>query len=70
MIDPSGYLSASKKTYQEYISTSDYYFIGKGTLENVIEGKGLTTKAYVDGLVGDISDALDAINGENLEGGA
>lgn len=33
-------------------------------LENVITGKDLTTKTYVDGLVGDIDTALDTINGE------
>lgn len=53
-----------KKTYQEYQTAGDYIFIGKGTLENVITGKDLTTKSYVDGLVGDINDALDLLNGE------
>ncbi len=69
-MDSSGYLQAQLYTYQLYDSGVAQMFISKGTLENVIAGKDLTTKAYVDGLVGDISDALDAINGENLEGGA
>jgi len=69
-MDSSGYLQAQLYTYQLYDSGVAQMFISKGTLENVIVGKDLTTKAYVDGLVGDISDALDAINGENLEGGA
>ena len=39
-------------------------FISKGTLENVITGKELVNKTYVDDLVGDINSALDSINGE------
>lgn len=65
----AGELWGAQKDYSTYIS--DQYFprsgiICKGTLENVIEGKGLTTKAYVDSLVGDIDSALDAINGEEV----
>ena len=60
----SGNVSLITKTYEEYQSGSDGIFIGKGTLENVIIGKGLTTKSYVDGLVGDINNAIDLINGE------
>lgn len=59
-----GGLYAQTKTYQEYQSLNNSLFIGKGTLENVITGKDLTTKSYVDGLVGDINTALDTINGE------
>ena len=59
-------LIASLFTYSQYQNTAgDYAFIGKGTLENVITGKGLTTKSYVDGLVGDIQTLLD-----NLDTGA
>ena len=51
-------------SYSTYESATNGTFIGKGTLENVITGKDLTTKSYVDGLVGDINTALDTINGE------
>ena len=51
-------------TYAQYQSAGDNLFIGKGTLENVIAGKDLTTKAYVDGLVGDIATTLDTIQRE------
>ena len=60
----SGFLYARYKTYADYTSGDSSMFISKGTLENVITGKGLTTKSYVDGLVGDIGSVLDAINGE------
>ena len=61
----NGSLQAQTKTYELYQShLSNDGFISKGTLENVITGKDLTTKAYVDGLVGDINDVLDAIQGE------
>ena len=60
----NGALICKTKTYNEYNSLLDTAFIGKRTLENVITGKDLTTKAYVDGLVGDINTALDTINGE------
>jgi hypothetical protein len=57
---------ASNLTYANYGTAGNTTFISKGTLENVITGKGLTTKAYVDGLVGDIATAIDEINGENV----
>lgn len=60
----NGYLSGVGRTYANYSSDSNALIICKGTLENVITGKDLTTKSYVDGLVGDISSTLDAINGE------
>ena len=60
----SGIIYARTKTYAEYQNSDNYLFVGKGTLENVITGKDLTTKAYVDGLVGDIATALDTIQGE------
>ena len=63
-VGATGNLIAEVKTYEQYQSAHNYMFIGKGTLENVIEGKDLTTKAYVDGLVGNISSVIDAINGE------
>ena len=63
-ITNDGKLYALVKTYAEYTSGLNNTFVSKGTLENVITGKGLTTKSYVDGLVGDINTALDTINGE------
>ena len=64
-IDNYGTIYPQTKTYTEYTSGSNNMFVGKGTLENVITGKGLTTKSYVDGLVGDIQTLLD-----NLDTGA
>ena len=37
-------LSATTRSYADYTSGSDAMFIGKGTLENVITGKGLYSK--------------------------
>lgn len=62
----NGFLRSTSKSYTDYNSMSVYAFISKGTLENVITGKDLTTKAYVDGLVGDIGTILDNINGESV----
>ena len=59
-----GQLFCDNVNYQTYSTRGAAMFISKGTLENVITGKDLTTKAYVDGLVGDINSVLDAINGE------
>lgn len=39
----AGQLIAMTKTYPEYQSGSNYMFIGKGTLENVIAGKNLVS---------------------------
>lgn len=50
--------------YTDYGNALSQLVIDKATLENVITGKDLTTKAYVDGLVGDINTALDILNGE------
>lgn len=63
-LNESGIIYAVNNTYNDYLSKGVNYAIGKGTLENVITGKDLTTKSYVDGLVGDINTALDTINGE------
>ena len=64
MINQNGQPYANIISYNDYPGTNNNTFIGKGTLENVITGKDLTTKSYVDGLVGDINTALDTINGE------
>ena len=66
LIDEYGKLYCDTRDYTNYSSAGNGVFISKGTLENVITGKGLTTKAYVDGLVGDIATALDTINGEEV----
>lgn len=63
-----GILQAGVSSYSDYQSKTNNYFISKGTLENVIIGKDLTTKAYVDSLVGDIGTILDNINGEVIGG--
>jgi len=58
----NGYLISPTRTYTEYGSLNNDAFIGKGTLENVITGKNLTTKSYVDGLVGDIESILETLD--------
>ena len=55
---------ASELTYQQYLNRSTAGFISRFTLENVITGKELVNKTYVDGLIGDINTALDLLNGE------
>lgn len=63
-VNSDGTVNCLSKSYQEYQALGNTSFIGKGTLENVITGKDLTTKSYVDGLVGDIATTLDEIQGE------
>ena len=63
-VSSNGLTQCSAVGYSSYETQGNSFFISKGTLEQVITGKDLTTKTYVDGLVGDINDALDAINGE------
>lgn len=41
IVGNTGYVSCSPKTYADYATLGNTYFISKGTLENVIEGKGL-----------------------------
>ena len=68
-LSSTGNARATTITYAQYSTTvGNDAFISKGTLENVITGKDLTTKAYVDGLVGDIGTAIDEINGEVIGG--
>jgi hypothetical protein len=61
-MNSNGYLQGVIDTYANYQSKTNSYIISKGTLENVITGKDLTTKAYVDGLVGDIQTLLDNLD--------
>ena len=58
----NGSLIATTKNYAQYQSAGNGLVVGKATLENVITGKGLTTKSYVDGLVGNIQTLLDNLN--------
>ena len=58
----NGLLAATTKTYSQYQALYNDLLIGKGTLENVITGKDLTTKAYVDGLVGNLEDILEELD--------
>lgn len=71
----SGKLFSEAKTYVQYQSAGNAMFIGKGTLENVITGKELVsksvnnltnyyTKTEIDGMLGDINEVIDLINGE------
>lgn len=57
-VDGGGTFYASPRTYQDYLSGANTMFIGKGTLENVITGKELVNKTYVDNIVGDIESLL------------
>ena len=44
----TGYIFAQPKTYSQYESGASEMFISKGTLENVITGKGLTNVAHTN----------------------
>lgn len=54
-ITQNGNLQSQTKSYSDYQNAYGSMFIGKGTLENVITGKDLTTKAYVDNTIEDNS---------------
>ena len=54
-IDSLGSLKASILTYSNYLNLTDFAFISKGTLDNVLNA-----------VVGDISSAIDLINGESI----
>ena len=49
-------LTATTKTYAQYQNSDNATFIGKGTLENVITGKGLIDSSYHDSTKQDIED--------------
>ena len=51
LINNNGRIFADVKTYSQYDSLTTYGFISKGTLENVITGKQLTDKNYVDNAI-------------------
>ena len=50
-----GYLSCNYLTNEQYTNLSNYGFISKGTLENVLNAR-----------IGDIASVIDAINGESI----
>ena len=60
--DANGVLLGLSNNYSTYTSGPSELIISKGTLENVITGKDLTTKAYVDSLVGDIETILTTLD--------
>lgn len=73
----NGALRAKSKTYAEYQNIGNTAFICKETLENVITGKELVsksvnnltnyyTKTEIDGMLGDINEVIDLINGEEI----
>lgn len=64
-LDNSGIIKSIERTYSQYQTLNNNNFISKGTLENVITGKDLTTKSYVDGLVGDINTILTTLTTGN-----
>ena len=61
-VDTGGSFRTRTVAYSTYQTMSNNAFVGKGTLENVITGKDLTTKAYVDNIVGDIESILHTLN--------
>lgn len=62
IVNNNGQPYANLYDYATYQNKSNYFFISKGTLENVITGKDLTTKSYVDGLVGNIESILETLD--------
>lgn len=58
-INPNnGLITTPTISYNNYLSSNNATFIGKGTLENVITGKELVNKTYVDNIVGNIESLL------------
>lgn len=54
-LNANNYPQADIRNYASYLTAGNNIFVGKGTLENVITGKDLTTKAYVDNAIEDNS---------------
>lgn len=52
----SGYLTGSTRTYSQYNSAANALFVSKGTLENVITGKGLATSSDIPTKVSDLTN--------------
>ena len=64
LVQVNGQITPNQYTYETYQNQANNVFMGKGTLENVIAGKELVNKTYVDTIVGDINTLLDELNGE------
>ena len=60
-LNVDGILYAAVYNYANYLLNNNSYFISKGTLENVITGKELVNKTYVDNIVGDIDTILETL---------
>lgn len=58
----SGQLRSEEKTYAQYASLHDNAFIAKGTLENVIEGKGLAYKTEIPDVSNFITKSVNDLN--------
>ena len=58
----SGTIYCTTNTYTQYQGKENNAFISKGTLENVIAGKELVNKTYVDDIVGDIENILEELD--------
>lgn len=58
----NGNPACETSTYNNYLNKDAYLFISKGTLENVITGKELVNKTYVDNIVGDIETILETLD--------
>lgn len=64
-VNSNGQMFGVVHSYNQYNSDDNTQVISKGTLENVITGKDLTTKSYVDGLVGDLETILTTLDTGN-----
>lgn len=66
-IAPNGAAAAGSKTYTEYQRLTNYDFIGKGTLENVIAGKQLINKTKLDESQATQDTTIEALQAENTK---
>lgn len=66
-VSSAGVLYGTTKTYADYTSASNYMIVGKGTLENVLTGKGYTsnvgTVTSVNNVQPDVSGNVDIDSG-------
>ena len=61
LITDNGSIYPENISYSDYLWHNNSTFIGKGTLENVITGKELVNKTYVDNIVGSIDTILETL---------
>lgn len=67
-VNAAGELQVDTMSYTQYSQEAGNKCISKGTLENVIVGKDLANKSYVDEKIGDIDTILTNIDtGEGVE---